>query len=60
MAGIDFLRGVRAVAVESGLLRATGKVVHGGKSTATAEGWLEDSTGKLFAHGTTTCIILGA
>jgi len=35
-------------------------VVHGGKSTATAEGWLEDSTGKLFAHGTTTCIILGA
>lgn len=33
--------------------------VHGGKSTATAEGRLEDATGALYAHATTTCIILG-
>ena len=49
---------VRAVTVKSGVLRATGKVVHGGKSTATAEGRLEDAAGTLYAHGTTTCIIL--
>ena len=36
-----------------------GKVVHGGKSTATAEGRLEDASGALYAHATTTCIILG-
>jgi len=36
--------------------RAT--IILGGK-TATADGRLEDSQGKLYAHGTTTCIILG-
>jgi uncharacterized protein (TIGR00369 family) len=50
---------VRAVTVKSGLLRATGRVVHGGKSTATAEARLEDAAGALYAHATTTCIILG-
>ena len=30
-----------------------------GRQTATAEGRVEDSQGKLYAHGTTTCIILG-
>jgi acyl-coenzyme A thioesterase PaaI-like protein len=34
-------------------------VVHGGKSTATAEARLEDAAGALYAHATTTCIILG-
>jgi uncharacterized protein (TIGR00369 family) len=50
---------VSAVTIKSGLLRAVGNVVHGGKSTATAEARLEDAAGKLYAHGTTTCIILG-
>jgi uncharacterized protein (TIGR00369 family) len=50
---------VRAVTIKSGMLRAIGKVVHGGKSTATAEGRLEDAVGTLYAHATTTCIILG-
>ena len=50
---------VSAVTVRSGLLRAVGNVVHGGKSTATAEARLEDAAGKLYAHGTTTCLILG-
>ena len=40
-------------------LRASGAVVHIGRQTATAEGRIEDSTGKLLAHGSTTCIILG-
>ena len=35
------------------------KVVHVGKQTATAEARLEDAAGKLYAHGTTTCLILG-
>ena len=50
---------VRAVTIKSGTLRATGRVVHGGKSTATAEARLEDAAGALYAHATTTCIILG-
>ena len=50
---------VRAVTLQTGPIRATGKIVHLGRQTATAEARLEDSQGKLLAHGTTTCIILG-
>ena len=50
---------VRAVTLECGKLRATGKIVHRGRSTATAEARLEDASGALYAHATTTCIILG-
>ena len=49
---------VRAITAKTGLIRATGKVIHLGGKTATAEGRLEDAAGKLYAHGTTTCIIL--
>jgi uncharacterized protein (TIGR00369 family) len=49
---------VRAVTIKSGSLRAIGEVVHGGKTTATAAARLEDAAGKLYAHGTTTCLIL--
>ena len=51
---------VRAVTSSVGRLRAIGTVVHAGKRVATAEGRLEDADGKLYAHGTTTCIILGS
>jgi uncharacterized protein (TIGR00369 family) len=50
---------VRAVTRDTGPLRAIGKVIHQGRSTATAEGRLEDAAGKLYAHGTTTCILIG-
>lgn len=50
---------VRAITAKTGAIRATGKVIHFGGKTATAEGRLEDASGKLYAHGTTTCIILG-
>jgi len=50
---------VRAVTARSGTLRATAKVVHFGSRTATAEGRLEDAAGKLYAHGSSTCLILG-
>jgi uncharacterized protein (TIGR00369 family) len=49
---------VRAITGTTGKLRATGKVVHLGKRVATAEGRLEDAAGKLYAHATTTCIVL--
>ena len=49
---------VRAITSTTGKLRAIGKVLHAGKSTATAEGRLVDASGKLYAHGVTTCIIL--
>ena len=49
---------VRAITGETGRLRAIGKLVHLGKRVATAEGRLEDTAGKLYAHATTTCLIL--
>jgi uncharacterized protein (TIGR00369 family) len=49
---------VRAITSETGKLRATGKTLHVGKRMATAEGRLVDASGKLYAHATTTCIVL--
>jgi uncharacterized protein (TIGR00369 family) len=49
---------VRPVTGDTGTLRAIGKVVHLGKRVATAEGRLEDRDGKLYAHATTTCMVL--
>jgi uncharacterized protein (TIGR00369 family) len=50
---------VRAITLQTGVLRASAKVVHLGSRTATAESRLEDAAGKLYAHGTSTCLILG-
>ena len=49
---------VRAITDKTGRLRAIGKVVHFGNRIATAEGRLEDAAGKLYAHATTTCIVI--
>jgi uncharacterized protein (TIGR00369 family) len=49
---------VRAITAETGKLRAIGKTLHVGKRMATAEGRLEDASGKLYAHATTTCMVL--
>ena len=51
---------VRAIAAQTGALRAEGRVVHPGKRMATAEGKLLDASGKLYAHGTATCMIFPA
>jgi uncharacterized protein (TIGR00369 family) len=48
----------RAITASTGKLRAIGKVVHLGSRVATAEGRLVDGEGKLYAHATTTCIVL--
>ena len=49
---------VRPITAATGRLRAIGKVVHVGKRVATAEGRLEDAAGKLYAHASSTCIVL--
>jgi uncharacterized protein (TIGR00369 family) len=49
---------VRAMTVDTGLVRCEGTVLHSGSRVATAEGKLLDGEGKLLAHGTTTCLIL--
>ncbi|HEY7292203.1 MAG TPA: PaaI family thioesterase [Vicinamibacterales bacterium] len=41
-----------------GLLRCEAHVVHIGGRTATSEGRIVGASGKLYAHGTTTCIIV--
>ena len=51
---------VRPIMAETGKLRALGKTIHVGSRIATAEGRLVDDAGKLYAHGTTTCIVLSA
>lgn len=39
------------------LVRAEGRLVHGGRQVATAEGRLFGPDGKLYAHATTTCLV---
>jgi len=41
-----------------GALRAEGVVVHRGRRTATAEGRLTGASGRLYAHGSCTCLII--
>jgi uncharacterized protein (TIGR00369 family) len=50
---------VRPISIQTGTIRATGTILHSGRQTGTAEGKLEDAQGRLLAHGTTTCIVLG-
>ncbi|MCC5812325.1 MAG: PaaI family thioesterase [Ectothiorhodospiraceae bacterium] len=49
---------VRALTPETGPVRAEGKVIHVGGRTATAEGRLVDAAGKLYAHASTTCMVM--
>jgi uncharacterized protein (TIGR00369 family) len=49
---------VRAMSATSGEMSVEGKVVSVGRTAATAEGRLVDSKGRLYAHGTTTCVIV--
>ncbi len=48
---------VRPLRAQTGPVSAEGWVVHGGSRVATAEGRITDEAGKLYAHGTTTCMI---
>ena len=48
---------VRPLSVKVPLVRAEGKVIHGGNRMATAEARLTGPDGKLYAHGSTTCFV---
>ncbi len=49
---------IKAVTRETGELFCEGKAIHTGGRIATAECRLTDKEGRLYAHGTTTCLIL--
>ena len=49
---------VRAMTQDTGEVSAEGRVLHRGLSVATAEGYIRDRDGKLYAHATTACIII--
>jgi uncharacterized protein (TIGR00369 family) len=51
---------VRALTSKTGTVRAEGRVIHRGRTVATAEGDLRDKEGRLYAHATTTCMIFPA
>lgn len=48
---------VRALTPETGLVTCRAEVVHAGRQIATSEGRLVDQNGKLYAHGSCTCMI---
>ncbi|MFO1362394.1 MAG: PaaI family thioesterase [Burkholderiales bacterium] len=50
---------VRPLSSETGPVRAEGRVVNAGRTIVTAEGRIVGADGKLYAHGTTTCLVLG-
>jgi uncharacterized protein (TIGR00369 family) len=49
---------VRPLTAATGLVRCRGTVVHRGRTVATAEGRVEDAEGKLYAHGTSTLLVI--
>lgn len=52
---VNYLRPMKR---ETGVVSCEGKVIHIGDRVATAEGRLTDAAGKLYAHGTTTCLLM--
>ena len=49
---------VRPLTATTGLVRCEGLVLSGGRQVATAEGRIVDADGKLYAHATTTCLLI--
>lgn len=49
---------LKAITIKTGLLKATGKILHIGSRTALLEAEITDDAGKIYAHGTSTCMIL--
>jgi uncharacterized protein (TIGR00369 family) len=48
---------VRGATIKTGPLRAIGTVIHCGRQLATAEARIVGPDGKVYAHGTTTCLV---
>jgi uncharacterized protein (TIGR00369 family) len=50
----------RALTKDTGTVRCIGSVVHPGRRAATTEARIEDSQGRLCAHGTSTILVLSS
>jgi uncharacterized protein (TIGR00369 family) len=50
---------IRPITMATGKITCSGEIIHLGKRSATAEGRLTDSSGKLYAHATGTFVITG-
>jgi uncharacterized protein (TIGR00369 family) len=48
---------VRAATIKTGPVRAIARVIHSGRQLATAEGRIVGPDGRIYAHGTTTCLV---
>lgn len=48
---------IKAITIKNGTLKAIGKVIHAGRSSAILEAQLLDATGKVYAHAISTCMI---
>jgi uncharacterized protein (TIGR00369 family) len=51
---------IKAITIKAGLLKAVSKTIHAGKRTALVEAQLTDEAGTIYAHGTSTCLILAS
>ncbi|MBW1865491.1 MAG: PaaI family thioesterase [Deltaproteobacteria bacterium] len=49
---------IRPVSSGTGPITAKANLIHAGKQVATAEGRIYDANGKLYAHATSTCLII--
>jgi uncharacterized protein (TIGR00369 family) len=49
---------VRPIFVDSGVMHVIGQVVSRGRTVITLEGRIKDAEGRLYAHGTSTCLIV--
>lgn len=47
---------VRPMLASTGTVRAEARLIHAGARVATAEGKLTDAVGRIYAHGTSTCL----
>jgi uncharacterized protein (TIGR00369 family) len=50
---------VRPILIDSGVMHVLGHVVSRGRTVITLEGRIEDANGRLHAHGTSTCLVVG-
>jgi uncharacterized protein (TIGR00369 family) len=51
---------VHAITTDTGRVTSDARILHRGRTMGTAEAYLRDEAGKLYAHGTTTCMIFPA
>jgi uncharacterized protein (TIGR00369 family) len=49
---------VRPLTMATGLVLCEGKIIHVGSRVGTAEARVTDRAGKLYAHATTTCLVM--